>query len=343
MKTRFLLSALLLVCPILGTMAQSYDELAVMFSNSNPGGTSRIMGLGGAQISLGGDASMVNSNPAGLGMFNKSVFQLTGSIYNHSNISDYYGLSSPEKKVNLNIPGIGVVFHQKGNGKSGFVSGSWGINYSRINNFHQQFRYSGTPDHSIIDSFLDQVYWEENGQNYMLDPNEFQSYGSEYNTALGLGWATYLVDTAYDVDQEELYYFSRILENPTSQRETKNIKGSQNTVNISYGANFHDKVFLGAGIGITSVRFESSSIFEEQFNTASPDYTIKYLQFEEDLAVNGNGINATLGLTVRPVNGVQIGFAYTTPTVYNLNDQWGMGVYADWDGFYYENADFFVS
>ena len=54
--------------------AQSYAESALLFSRTNPGGSARIQALGGTQVSLGGDYSSAFSNPAGLGMYNKSEF-----------------------------------------------------------------------------------------------------------------------------------------------------------------------------------------------------------------------------------------------------------------------------
>src|SRR5690606_21811866 len=54
--------------------AYDYHELALLFSQYNYKGTARIQGIGGAQVSLGGDLSSALSNPAGLGFYNRSEF-----------------------------------------------------------------------------------------------------------------------------------------------------------------------------------------------------------------------------------------------------------------------------
>ena len=54
--------------------AQDYTESALMFARTKPAGSARILGLGGSQTALGGDYSSALSNPAGLGMFNRSEF-----------------------------------------------------------------------------------------------------------------------------------------------------------------------------------------------------------------------------------------------------------------------------
>ena len=56
-----------------------YNE-ALRFSQRSFGGTARIIGLGGAQVSLGGDISSALSNPAGLGFYNKSEVVFSPAI-----------------------------------------------------------------------------------------------------------------------------------------------------------------------------------------------------------------------------------------------------------------------
>ena len=59
------------------SFAQSYVESALLFSRTVPGGSARIQGMGGSQIALGGDFSSNLSNPAGLGMYNRSEVTFT--------------------------------------------------------------------------------------------------------------------------------------------------------------------------------------------------------------------------------------------------------------------------
>ncbi len=51
-----------------------YFNEALLFSQTNFGSTSRMQAIGGAQVALGGDLSLANANPAGLGFFNRNVF-----------------------------------------------------------------------------------------------------------------------------------------------------------------------------------------------------------------------------------------------------------------------------
>ena len=47
------------------------------------------------------------------------------------------------------------------------------------------------------------------------------------------------------------------------QREEIETRGSSSQVNIAYGANYKDILFLGAGIGITSLKYESQKTYSE--------------------------------------------------------------------------------
>src|SRR5689334_11005278 len=85
----------------LNGFAQDFIDNALLFSRTRPGGSARIQALGGAQTSLGGDYSSGFSNPAGLGMFNRSEFTITPSV-NFSKISSNYIPSTTDKDFATN-------------------------------------------------------------------------------------------------------------------------------------------------------------------------------------------------------------------------------------------------
>src|SRR5688572_7860212 len=70
--------------------AQSYAETAMMFSRTKPTGSARILGMGGAQLSVGGDFSSAYSNPAGLGMYNRSEVSFTPGYFDIQTNGSYY-------------------------------------------------------------------------------------------------------------------------------------------------------------------------------------------------------------------------------------------------------------
>jgi hypothetical protein len=148
--SRWLIGLLMLIPNLV--WAQSTSETALLFSRFNPGGSARIQGMGGVQTSLGGDYSSAFSNPAGLGMFNRSEISISPGFNTAKITSAYLDNSTTATKTNLNIPGLGFVFQSDKEGRSGFLSGAFAITLNRVNNFNQDFSYQGVNNkNSIID------------------------------------------------------------------------------------------------------------------------------------------------------------------------------------------------
>jgi hypothetical protein len=55
-----------------------YQDLGILFSQNDNNGSARFSAMSGAFGALGGDISSININPAGLSVFNNSMF--TGSF-----------------------------------------------------------------------------------------------------------------------------------------------------------------------------------------------------------------------------------------------------------------------
>src|SRR6188474_2920265 len=108
-KKNALVGILLLIA--YSSVAQSYVEEALLFSQTRPGGSARIQSIGGAQIALGGDFSSALSNPAGLGMYNRSEITFSSALNGYNTDSEHLGTKSSDSKNVFNIPGFSVVFH----------------------------------------------------------------------------------------------------------------------------------------------------------------------------------------------------------------------------------------
>jgi len=319
-------------------VAQSFTETALMFSRINPGGSARIQAMGGVQTSLGGDYSSAFSNPAGLGMFNRSEFTISPGFNSASIQSDYLGNSMSTTKTNLHIPGFGLVFQNNQNRSKGFLSGAFAISFNRVNNFNQSFNYEGTnSNNSIIDYFLEDATG--------LDPGTLLPNGNNFNTPTGLAYNNFLIDGFQNQNQEWLYTSPLITfdNNPNDirrvfQNESVKTEGAQNQWSFSYGANLSDKVFIGAGVGFTSIKYEAKKNYSESnfYFDLEPDYEpLDNFVLNETLKISGSGFNGTLGVIVRPIEQLQIGASYTTPTVNLLTDIYQASMDSKWNNFNY--------
>jgi hypothetical protein len=96
--------------------------------------------------------------------------------------------------------------------------------------------------------------------------------------------------------------------------------------------NIDDKFFFGGGLGISSLRYKSQKILTEQYD--NPDI-IRSMQLTENLDIRGNGVNVTLGAIGRPIDFIQIGVSYTTPTFLNLSENYEASMDTHWNNYDY--------
>jgi hypothetical protein len=316
--------------------AQSYAETAMMFSRTKPTGSARVLGMGGAQLSLGGDFSSAYSNPAGLGMYNRSEFSISPGYQNLKTSGDYYSgnnlltENNNDLRTNLNITGLGLVLSRDLSGAAGFIRGTFAITMSRTNNFNRNVAYRGNnPNTSLIDYFIG----EANGDT----PDQFDSGGALYNTVNELAYNNYLIgpQTVLDPNGDPTVYFTDVSGMP-AQEETIQQEGGQNQWNFSYGANLNDKFYIGAGVGIASINY----IAEKEYRETYTDDALFDFNLHESLQIRGTGLNLTVGGIARPADFLTIGFSASTPTWYNLTDTWDATMNSHWNNFEYEQGTF---
>lgn len=314
-----------LLCLLNHAWAQTYAESAMIFGRTTPGGSARVQGLGSAQIALGGDYSSGLSNPAGLGMFNKSEITFTPGFNSRITTAKYLGNTDEEVKNTLTFPGVSFVFNfPKSDGD--FLGGSLGISMTRTNDFNQSFIYHGeNPDNSIIDYFIS----DANG----YDESQFDDGDYQYNRPTGLAYRNFLIGpkNLLDPSASNKEYFTDVTTIP-DQRENYRTSGSSNQWNFSYGANIKDRLFLGAGLGVTSLRYKSSKTYSEDF---PDDDNFNNLKLDENLSIKGSGVNLTIGIIGRPLDFLQLGASYSTPTLYQLTETYDASMSTSWKDFDY--------
>lgn len=321
---RILLAAIVLP-NFIPAQAQDYAESALLFSRNQPSGSARILGLGGSQTALGGDYSSALSNPAGLGMYNRSEFTFSLGLAGHQSAANYLGTHTDDSRSVFNIPGLSYVWNMPRQNDDSFYGGSLGISLSRVNDFNLSTLYSGNNENnSIIDYFIDQANGETTDQF-------FESQYPNYNTPTSLAYFNYLIGPTSILNPpgpEDQYFTDATY---PYQQEEINVKGAGNQLSISYGANIQDKFFFGGGIGITTLKYKSRKVFTETFASD----TLENLQLVENLNIEGTGFNATIGTIIRPVDFFQFGISYTTPTFYGLTETWDASMSTRWNNFDY--------
>ncbi len=321
----------LIVFTIGGAFAQSgYFEDAYRFSRSIPAGNARIIGIGGTQWSLGGDVSNIAGNPAGLGFFRSSEASFSLGYSDWKVDTRYLGQNSTYNTSNFNLPNMSYVMASpKGNLESGaFKGGAFGFSFQRIANFNTEFGYFSDQlgQSSIIDFYIQDAFG--------IPESQIENFG-----LTGLAYQTYQINPiAFDEQGNPIAnpnsYDSFVLGFPF-QDENITQEGSANQITFSYGANFNHKFFVGGGVGIRTLSFSSFKTYQEEF----VDQPLANSSLRESLFINGVGVNLNLGLIYKPIDYLNLGFTFQSPTWFSMNEEYEAGMTANYNNYYFEQED----
>ena len=306
---RIIISLIIPVACILTGMAQN-DLDALRYSQSFVGGTARSMSMGGAFGALGGDFTSMSINPAGIGMYRAKEFTITPTLRYDMTTTTFLGKQIDDKRYNLNLNNIGIVFSFPLRESSAWKFLNLGIGYNSLSNYYQDVVMEGVNNNS---SLLDYYAWD--GMGYYYD--ELSSFGA------GLAWDTWLISES---DSTGLNYGSVLNDYGNrdyvfgqNQRRVIRSSGTKGEYLISLGTNYNDKLYLGASIGVTRVDFfQEMGHTEEDIDNSVPDLDNFYYYYR--LNTRGTGFTFKLGATYRPVEFLRIGAAVHIPTFYKMED-----------------------
>ncbi|RDC65358.1 OmpP1/FadL family transporter [Adhaeribacter pallidiroseus] len=309
-----------------GEVSAQTEVDALRYSRTDFGGSARIQGMAGAQTALGADISTLSGNPAGLGLYRRSEISFSPGISLSGTESKLNNNSSATDQRNIiNIPSLGIVFTKRkaDTDESDWRSGAFGIGLTRLNNFQNRFRYGGSVNQT---ESLVQSLGETAIANQRTEADLDAEYDNGIETLEGLAYSTYLIgvnkiptepNNPNSPIREEIYVESQ---GNLTQNETVTSKGAQNQWDFSYGASYRDKLYLGASVGLTTVRYNQARVYQEV--DADPTTDFQNLTLSDEFTTTGSGVNLKVGVIVRPVDAVRIGVSVQTPTFYTLRDQY---------------------
>ncbi len=278
---------------------ETYENTKLIDNDLN--GTARYVGMGGAMEALGADISVINSNPAGIGLFRRSSGSVSFGLVSQDGASSFkYG-----NKTNASFDQAGFVYSLR-DGRRTFIN--FGFNYHKSKNFDYILNaasgLNGASQHKL--SYMKALANENN-----LDKTSS-------------GWRGKF---AYTSQLDNLYYNTLMMTssdgffyNDASRYEFGRAEtGYIGEYNFNTSANVNDRVYLGVTIGIHDVHYTGHSLYSEALvnlnNQTAGDITVN-----DERRITGTGYNASFGVIFRPVDAspFRIGLSVTTPTWYDL-------------------------
>ncbi len=322
------ITLLLVLFTTIGLFAQNELD-AFRFSQVYYGGTSRSMGMAGSFGALGGDISTASTNPAGIGIFKHSEFNITPSFMLSTANSEFNGTSAYSDKFSFHLDNFGFVFSTTYQNQP-IKAMNFAFGYNRSNNFKHNMMITGVNDKgSILDSWM----IDANGAT----PDKLNSF-TTYPA-----FSTWLIDT---LNGDPRQYTNALWWNlqpgedvKYGETQTQYLQtfGGAGEYYGNFAMNINDMIFAGITIGIPTFSYRSYKQYSE---SDYPDSTyLASMTYEENLTDEGTGINLKAGLIFMPIQFVRIGASIQSPTYFGINDILKTSVASHWnkprpDGFY---------
>ncbi len=301
-----------------GQTADIYAGEAFRFSEIPQYGTARFRALGGNQAALGGDASSIVSNPAGLGFYNRSELSISPSVVVNSASGNYIGSTLTDSKAKPVISQLGLVLASGDrNYNSRWKRSVFGITYMQTNNFSNRFSFGGRNNNtnsSFVQGFVNDA--NNSGLTGSQLDAEYDSQTGQANSLLGAAYQLFLIDgtpfTNSQGQEDSRAPYRRFDANvPRDQRNTYEANGASSQWTAAYAGNLDDKFYVGASISLTRLRFNSDNVFTE---TIVGGQVFNSNTQRDQLTVRGSGLNLALGMIYKVAPTLQVGATITTPT-----------------------------
>ncbi len=286
------------------------DEDAIRYSQLMYGSSGRGLGAGSAFGALGGDYSSLVINPAGVSIFQKGQFSFSPSFLSIKSNSLFTGNSVDDHKYNFNISGFGFVWvkqiEEKENRKWRNLNFAFGGN--RIAGFHNSVYYSGyNPSSSLAEKFVESA----NGAQVSTGDIE-----NAFPFDAGLAYSTALLQ--YD---SATGYWALIDGGQVMQEQSYTTRGGMTEYAFTMGANYNDRLYLGASVGLIDVNYNFSSDYTETDANDSIIY-FKSFNYNQSQHTGGTGVDLKFGLIARLNDYVRIGGSVHSPSFLFMNDRY---------------------
>lgn len=305
MKKLFMLAlgGVLLSAPVI-----SQNEIdALRYSQLRYGGTARFTAMSGAFGSLGGDFSVLSTNPAGIAIFRRSEFTFTPSFFNQKTSSDFKGNQLDDYAYNVNFNNAGIVLsYYEPETKNAWKGVMFGFGYNRTNNFWNRISMDGeNKSSSLFDIYVSDAVASGG------DTSDMDAFG----TQLALNTFAIWKDTA---DGNFYHHLQTIY----GQQQSKSIttRGAMGETVFTLGGNYSDKLYLGATLGIPHIRYDEESTYIETADSSLNGF--QSFELNQNLRTTGVGFNFKFGMIYRPTDWVRIGGALHSPSYFNMHDDW---------------------
>ena len=301
---------------MIGTAAaaqETYDNAQLAQKDLN--GTARYVGMGGAMEALGADISTIGTNPAGIGMFRRSVVNGSFGLNTQSDVQSINGAN----KTNMSFDQAGFVYSMR-TSRRGFIN--FGFNFTKSKNFDQILTAAGKLNGA-----------SQNKLSAMKNANGIYTLQTQNGKLLSNSGAYSQVDYLYsnvlfnNSDKADLSSDGVIVNKADNTPVFYNANGYQfgrattgyiGEYDFNISGNSNDRFYWGITAGLYDVHYNANSAYTESLVDGSK--SIGDVTINDERKITGTGFDLKAGIVFRPVeeSPFRIGLYVHTPTWYDL-------------------------
>lgn len=280
-------------------------------------GSARFMGVGGSMGAVGGDASALTVNPAGIGVFRSSEVSLSvNGNWNNTTMGD----AGRATVADFNLQSVSYVGTWNYERTNGLVNLNINAGFNRIKNFNRQGVYShngaGSATELMAAISEGQAYTDigitESGKDPYLNEDVGWLPIMSYNT--GAIWR----DTSDVSGASYLGYPTQVVSTESINKSTWfRESGYINEFNFAIGGNISNLFYFGMSFVCNVLDYNQYTEYKETWSTNGN------MTHYNSYSAKGTGFTYRVGVMFKPVNWLRIGGAYHTPTWYSINSRTG--------------------
>lgn len=341
MKKFFL--PILISCAIAPAMAQNIAD-AGRFANSEIAGTARYRAMAGAFGALGGDATAMNDNPAGIAIFrgtNQLTFSPTLSSTRTNTKAD---ISTMTKKTDFAVSNLAYIISIRPEGSDKLVNFNIGLGFNHSEGLSRKYqmnlmnprssfgKYVMTRANNALRATSDPRYpYYLNNHTTYEHPDYLASDDAWDNRDIPLialmGYDSYAIDDRVNQQGEFEGVEAFDIANGLSAAQYMSVleKNRKDEYNINISANWDDRFYAGLTLSIVDFNSTVISDFYEEYSNNDASYD----EYFNDLETKGSGVNFKLGMIYKPTPEWRIGAAIHTPTWYDMKDYYNGAMKTD--------------
>ncbi|MFL5751997.1 MAG: OmpP1/FadL family transporter [Bacteroidia bacterium] len=322
MRNSFLV---LLLCLFAKVNAQN-DQDVMRYSQTGIGGDARFVGMAGSFGALGANLSAVNYNPAGLGLYLKGEWNVTGGMRFGTVTADHYGTVNKDYKSNLVIPQMGFVkaFEQvnpyttdreKKRHKDWSRRTAFALSYNKLANFN----YNTTIQADVYNTSITHDFVKQANGHTNQQLNSFYE---------GLAWNSWLINE--NAGSTTSYWAMVDPDVTVKQTKTISVVGGMGEYSFALSHAVDNKIYIGGSLNVVRAKYTYDGKHEETDTKDSITY-FKTMYFEEVIQSSGVGVNLKLGAIYRVNPSWRLGISLHTPTRLSMTDTYQDVCYAKYD------------